>query len=504
LLQYLKTKFALYRALVRQVEDEPGLASFERKFDRVSPYNEKKLGPMFLNRLTDEIGLNVKAVEVRTVPGGWLRWLKNRPVSAAHTRSRWSPLPDVESGWTLHLIRAGETSSPLFQSQYIAQHKDIRELRAMIELQPEVLRGLRGLDVAGNERNGPLWLWVRALQDLRKMARRTASRQPSAGLHPLRLTLHVGEDFGHPATGLRTIHEPFVWRLMERGDRFGHALALGLDIPDWLSRRACRPTRWERLIDLGWMWFAIRRFNVPIDMQWLSVREEEAFTLAKFLFAVDRPGELWSDSPQRRFLDLLADGWQALGNPQLLTHLNYPEQGAEEPKGVMRWFDLEDEPRPATRPVVEMRWLFQYLYNEAIQSRAHEPLNVTPDPQEVTILTALQTALQGHLAQWQTIVELNPTSNMLIGDLQTPLNQPIYHLRPVDPDQQGVVPVTLSSDDPLTFATNLSDEFAYAWAGQVVAGGVPPAFARAWLEEAAATSMRARFTLPESQDEREV
>jgi adenosine deaminase len=54
---------------------------------------------------------------------------------------------------------------------------------------------------------------------------------------------------------------------------------------------------------------------------------------------------------------------------------------------------------------------------------------------------------------------------------------------------------TISTDDPVTFATSLADEYAYAWAGLVLRADNPydPAHARALLEEAAATSMRTRF-----------
>ena len=66
--------------------------------------------------------------------------------------------------------------------------------------------------------------------------------------------MHVGEDFRHLLSGLRAIHEPFWWELMRRGDRIGHALALGWDPHDWCTRHAevIQP-RLERMFDLAWM-----------------------------------------------------------------------------------------------------------------------------------------------------------------------------------------------------------------------------------------------------------
>ena len=55
---------------------------------------------------------------------------------------------------------------------------------------------------------------------------------------------------------------------------------------------------------------------------------------------------------------------------------------------------------------------------------------------------------------------------------------------------------TISTDDPITFSTTLADEYAYAWAGMTMRANDPvdPSYARALLDEAAATSMRTRFT----------
>ncbi|HEX8154489.1 MAG TPA: hypothetical protein VF698_15250, partial [Thermoanaerobaculia bacterium] len=61
------------------------------------------------------------------------------------------------------------------------------------------------------------------------------------------------------------------------------------------------------------------------------------------------------------------------------------------------------------------------------------------------------------------------------------------------------------TDDPITFSTTLADEYAYAWAGMVLRKDqqYDPAYARALLDEAAATSMRTRFTIPPDENARQ-
>ena len=93
------------------------------------------------------------------------------------------------------------------------------------------------------------------------------------------------------------------------------------------------------------------------------------------------------------------------------------------------------------------------------------------------------------------VIEVNPSSNLFIADLESPLDQPRFHLRPVVPNEHRVLPVCISTDDPLLLDTTLDDEVAYAWAGMMVGGTVSAAHARAWIEDALRMAWRARFAL---------
>jgi adenosine deaminase len=107
----------------------------------------------------------------------------------------------------------------------------------------------------------------------------------------------------------------------------------------------------------------------------------------------------------------------------------------------------------------------------------------------------LQAAIAQDLAAIQVVVELNPSSNLSIGALEKPVDQPLFQLRPWGKRAQHAVPVTLSADDPLQLATCHSDELAYAWAGMVAGANVAPAEANAWLEQAVADAWRGRFAV---------
>ena len=95
-------------------------------------------------------------------------------------------------------------------------------------------------------------------------------------------------------------------------------------------------------------------------------------------------------------------------------------------------------------------------------------------------------------------MEVNPSSNLMIGDLGDLDEHPIWRLRPVKPDDETPpVSVCIGSDDPLTFATNLPHEYQLLF-DAIVRSGESLEVALNWLDAARATGMRARFTLPRS------
>lgn len=468
LVQYLRIQCLTYRDIVVDPR-EVGLGAFVKRFDRMKTYALGLDGLCSVALAADGPGLDIQAIEVRDGP----------PKSLAKFRRRVKALGDagtpVERGVVYHLIRNAKAQRrgppPGGRAGWAAvmrQHERaadglIRALRRW----PGALTLVRGLDVASDEVEGPLWLAAPALRRVLAVATRAASR---CGVPNLRLTLHVGEDFRSLAAGLRAIHEPFELGLMQREDRLGHALALGLDITAWCrDHRSVVQPRWERALDLAWMLDVVGTFKPQVAASGATLRrlEDELAEHGRVLGASPALLRAW-----RRLL-LAPDGLASVGFPRAFP--------------------------PTFATDTAQRVLVDFLYRDTPDRRARfdAPVEVASGD-EVELLTAIADALAGHLAAWQTVIEVNPTSNLLIGDLDHPLSQPMFRLRAIDSSDGRHLQVVLSTDDPTMMATNLADEFAYAWAGAVVAGGVAPGFMRRWLDDAAATSWRARFTRPES------
>lgn len=251
------------------------------------------------------------------------------------------------------------------------------------------------------------------------------------------------------------MHEPVAWGLWRSGDRLGHALALGVDAEAWSRRHPRVPQRQlDRLLDLEWALDRVARRRL------------------------DLPGGLMADLQRE------------------LKHLRHALQLPEDaPHGD----GLHAHLRALTRD--SLRALAQGVTDGPTWSRlVHGGLLrggrwlEVPTGPDLPLLLALGPDLARELADRQVVIEVNPSSNLLVGALLSPLDQPRFWSRGLAPDAHQALPLCLSADDPLAFATDLEDEVAYAWAGMVGAGRLPGAFARGWIEDALRVAWRARFT----------
>ncbi|MDP1977620.1 antiviral RADAR system adenosine deaminase RdrB [Undibacterium sp.] len=114
-------------------------------------------------------------------------------------------------------------------------------------------RWVRGLDVAGDENLVKVETYAPAIRWLRLgMQRKPFGEPASSGLH---LSVHAGEDYGHPLSGMRHLDETVQFCEMQAGDRLGHALAIGITPFDWLERHGDMVIPVDEHVDnLVWAW----------------------------------------------------------------------------------------------------------------------------------------------------------------------------------------------------------------------------------------------------------
>jgi hypothetical protein len=142
------------------------------------------------------------------------------------------------------------------------------------------------------------------------------------------------------------------------------------------------------------------------------------------------------------------------------------------------------------------RFLLNYLDDEDIFKKGQELVDVPIREDEVEALSAVQYALRRGISQRGIVVEVNPSSNLLVGDLLDLRNHPILRLCPPVPEDGGPPPIAIAvgSDDPVTFSTKLMHEYTLLHQAARSAG-YSERVVQQWLETIRGTGMDARFTV---------
>lgn len=162
----------------------------------------------------------------------------------------------------------------------------------------------------------------------------------------------------------------------------------------------------------------------------------------------------------------------------------------------LRQVGFPNGPRPQAalddRPTLLEIW----LTNAEVFNRGREIVWVEP-AEERLALAYLQAELRHKLGRLGIVVEINPTSNLLIGDLEDLTRHPMWRLRPPRPLKRDIPPVSvcIGSDDPLTFNSNLRQEYQ-CLADAMTLAGLSEEESRIWLDRTRAAGLESRFTVP--------
>jgi hypothetical protein len=316
---------------------------------------------------------------------------------------------------------------------------------------------------------------------------------------PLRTSVHAGEDFVHLLSGLRRIDNTVRFLNLQEGDRLGHALALGIDVAAWCTNTGrVVQTREDRLLDLVWEWSCYAKYDVEVTPKRLAYVTSEIRRLARHIF---NPAGQMSDTPD----DLVA-WWEQLHCDKSLRELGFPNKpnlsntlSKNRPKAD--WHDDStrndrDPGRTDESSQVE-RLLRAYLRDESVwrNGRVLETLDLRNLSHEAPALSALQTALQRKIGELCLTIEVNPSSNLLIGDLIDFKNHPLWRMKPVDySGNSSPLSICIGTDNPLTFATTLPHEYQLLFDAMVL-GEKTHEVAVKWIDEVREAGMRTRFTL---------
>ncbi len=493
--QVVRLRCLFYRHIVQRPLT-PGLLWFIRFFDRLRPARGALNDPLRVesaHRVAGH-GHGLRSLEFRTAPEeshhDILKLVDTCRAVAATANARGGE--PCALGLVLHFIKerwpGGVRAVPRafgrkshaapnwqaatrpfrFATYFLSQQRRARAVVSALRAQPEALRIIRGLDVASEEQGVPNWVFLPLFLDVRAAADE-ASRRLRGGNGPapaLRTTLHSGEDFLHPLTGIRCVAEGIQFFELREGDRVGHALALGWDVQTW-ARRAGRVamSREDRLFDLAWEWDWRSRHGASGGNRRMLLERE-----------IDRLGEavFGQSVPLGALLRLR----HALHSPTALRQVGFPDRG----------------PSALPEPSAPLGLLRDYLVRDSIFRRGRAIEWIDPSG-EGESLAELQDGVRKEVDHRGVTIEVNPSSNLLIGDIGDLVVHPLWRLCPPVPTAgSSSVEICFGSDDPVTFSTSIREEYQLVH-DALVSGGVPSDEVFRWLERVRVNGLRNRFTL---------
>ncbi|RKG71653.1 hypothetical protein D7V80_00915 [Corallococcus sp. CA054B] len=406
-------------------------------------------------------------------------WTKGQP--PAHGMGTYAePVPEGR-------VQLGGRFSDYFALQSVQVEALVDLLRAV----PLSLWLVRGLDVASDELSVPTWVLAPLYRYVRWGAARAATKREARAAPPLRLTSHVGEDYRHLMEGLRRIYESLHYLLDRTGGRLGHATALGVE-----------PGRWAESVGVVMMPVEDRLWDLVFEWRLYS-----DYRLPPALAAEAPPGRPQRVENMLRELSEAVFGFGDCVAPHVLAEAHHVlhnlwcpplsrEEGGVGLDAFSRTFYRLDWSRVLNAKEVQ-RVLRAYREEEGVFRRGQQLVDIPLDASEVDALRSVQDGMRRYVSARGTVVEVNPSSNLLIGNLLDLRNHPILRLNPplAEDGAPPPVPIAVGADDPVTFSTFLLREYSLLHEAARSAG-YSERVVHEWLSNIRRTSMDARFTAP--------
>ena len=369
-------------------------------------------------------------------------------------------------------VTHGNPQGYRFASFYLKKKQEALSLIWLLKHHPNALLTVRGLDVCTDELAVPNWVLAPIVNEVRQQSITTSailSSTQGIEIKPLHMTAHAGEDFIHLFTGLRNIDEAIELFKLTQGDRLGHAVALGIEPREWAKSSGKIPVKSEdRLFDLVWLWSWFgQSLKYQNHTQQISMEHEVAMLTNQLFAGVVKP------IPSIFDLHLLMSH---LSDVDKLTATGFPE-------GAQPMCHLKKE------------LLYQYLTSPKVFQQGQQVVWIDPYA-ERELLLQVQNQLREKVGTLGVTIEVNPSSNLLTGDLSDLESHPLWRLRPPIPID-GVPPVSIciGSDDPVVFSTDLRQEYQRVFDALITAG-LSNEQAERWVDETRASGLNCRFTIP--------
>ncbi len=359
-------------------------------------------------------------------------------------------------GITLHYQKANviKQAKDILQARpgnlFTTWEEHTRHLINFLERSPQIRRAICGIDAASIERWTPPWMY-RTLYKIWELYFRHHLQRTN-----FHINFHAGEEYSDLLSGYRTVYEALYFLNV---DRIGHGLVMLIDTPSsHLYLRTARIPAFMFLLNVLFLNHMIGQYphyffhirQLPDRYKLLSTllhtlnTEYGIDVLSKFSSPLTSPGA--SDALELLYKNLgfFPSIRRWFGIP--VTNIYSRLQRA----AIMRLFPT---------PIHRQYGMKAHTFLQQISRNNHKPIKVAPilpprvlsESVQYELADALRNAILDQIKRRRVVLEVCPSSNVLL------LNIPSYDQHPyfsLSPDDQRELRITINTDNPLLYNTN--------------------------------------------------
>ena len=515
--QYIRVKNQIFDCMVQR-NVMKGLPYFKRFFDQATSINiSESQSETWTYLLKHQLSNSqLRKIEVRITPGNgnsiqssmtqlarkllnFFSAYRSVLIYYQHNRKGDAPLAgvilhfikkpdptDVEKCWMNYNEKVGNGESLHFKK---IQDSYLTEMKAILKLREEIV-GLAdylvGIDAANLESFTEPWVFAPVFRQARNSDtyKLVYKERPLKPIQNLGFTYHVGEDFRHLITGLRQIDEVIEHFQFHAGDRIGHGMVLGVSPATWAERnKIVIMPRGEYLENLLWIW-GLWKNGIQLPGFDSSHLEQKILRVANEIYAPQQ-GEGMCSAPGLNVFML----WRAyrrkfreeIGSPLPTQAEELGSWDCEQRNGIINW----DE-----------QMLANAAHCKCFLLSMRYPIELEVTKEEIKWIEHLQRLVVEKVSQSGIVVETNPTSNTAIGEIEHIFEHYIHQLNGRSlydhSHKEAGAMVTINTDDPIVFNTNISNEYAYIFYS-LQEKGVPRDSILQWINRVRENGMNSSF-----------
>lgn len=524
-LQYLRVKNNYFHILV-QTERIAGLNNFKKYYDQIGFYNatlENQNYSIFRNELTNS---NIKKLEIRMVPRVNFEnksdeELKKEAIKQeilkqvkglleSYLEYLKGQMGEKESGKQLSIIdeyvKEGKIVCPSIGIIYHFLKRDFLDNRvgnacwntkfndldfyskhvipwrknmvdfatALEELRNEIPflhEYIVGIDTASEEVAMEPWIVAPIYASIRNkkiVKPKVFNEEKYQLVNNLGFTYHVGEEFRHILSGFRHIDEVIEHLNYKPGDRLGHALVLGVDIESWMrNNEVVTIPILEYFEDLLWLWGLGIYHGVRINNIFSDILEGQILDLAEQIYG-DIQGmtihmlyAAYQDKFKLNYETVFEIEEETIGNDAEKRNCHF-----------CKFFDCDKkDSKGRTGTIWNKEKIICTYFCPHYNMKFRNPIFIPVNESDLLVFSEIQDYLINKIERMGAYIETNPTSNLVIGEIQEMDEHYIMKLNSkgvIYPDENAnAVLISINTDDPVIFNTNVENEIAYIYYAMV-------------------------------------